>query len=101
MDAQTTVACREEKKALKKGKPYINYKLLASRFIPVLRKQIDAREIERLIFTHRELGTTKFEAYKRLEAGLKLCPYGFWGFGIRRSIILYGPQGLALEEYEY
>lgn len=95
------ISYRGDSKALKKGKPFIDYKLLASRFLPVLRKQIDAREIERLIFTHRELGTTKFEAYKRLEAGLKLCPYGFWGFGIRRSIILYGPQGLALEEYEY
>lgn len=95
------ISYRGDSKALKKGKPFIDYKLLASRFLPVLRKQIDAREIERLIFTHRELGTTKFEAYKRLEAGLKLCSYGFWGFGIRRSIILYGPQGLALEEYEY
>ena len=91
----------EDTKALKNGKPFIDYKLLASRFIPVLRKQVDAREIERLIFTHRELGTPKFKAFLALEAGLKLCPCGFWGMGSYKSIILYGPQGLALEEYGY
>ena len=103
MTTRTIFDYREVSKASKKSKPYIDYKLIASRFIPVLWRQIDAREIEKLIFTHRELGTKKFEAYLKLEEGLKLFPYGFWGFGrgIRRSIVLYGPQGLALEEYVY